>query len=675
MELQDIELKQNRRGVFSIFAALTLITVAAAVYYYYNTRSDLINHGMVQSRAIAEEKSKQLASWIKERAAEGIYLAKSPELIQSITGEGFVFMNKSKTNLTGIFEDLRFNHDYSTIALLSNSGETRLLTGEALEYIDGKKAAEMVIQSNSQLVIYDELSHTEPALVILTPVPLASKPVAGIIYQRIPVRKNLIDLLQNSDQRINVPSIRVFYFTRDTLFSLLDTLKPLSGLKLSDPPTIPETVYTLASENSGGEVHGEGFDNLDKIGYFKNIGSGLFLYFSLPQGTVVKPLIPIGILLTIIIFITLAAAGLGVSLILSRQQASYAGRLAESEAFLESLREGMSDGFILFDKEMRYLAVNSKAMSLLGRSREELAGLKSTEVFPGVEESGFWNSFHEVLRTGQPVTSVDYYPEWDAYFQNKMFPVKKGIAVFFSDITDETKLRQQLEDANEQLEALALHLQVATENEREAIAREIHDELGQVLTSLKMDLAIMRGLLGHGLSDDTRDKLLEEISSMGKRIDSTVKRLRRIITELRPEVLDHLGFVAAVEWLVEESAARSGVKFTLKKNIDSVQLEKHHATALFRIIQESCTNIIRHSEARNAEITLWLEGESFKLTIIDDGKGFATGDSRKISSFGLIGMKERAKLVKAELVITSAPGEGTKIELEVRKNSDDKFGL
>ena len=671
MELQDIELKQNRRGVFSIFAALTLITIAAAIYYYYNTRTDLISHGMVQARVIAEEKSRQFSAWIKERGAEGIYLAKSPELIQSITGEGFVFNDRSKANLTGIFEDLRYNHNYSTIALLTNSGETKLLTGETLQYSDGKKAAEMVIESNSQLIIYDELSHTEPALVILTPVPLSAKPVTGIIYQRIPVRNNVVDLLQNSDRQMSMRSIRVFYFTRDTLFSLLDTLKPVSGLKLSDPPTIPETLYALAGEGSSGEVHGEGFDSLDKIGYFHNIGSGLFLYFSFPQGTVVKPLLPIGILLTIIIFITLAAAGLGVSLILSRQQASYAGRLAESEAFLESLREGMSDGFILFDNEMRYLALNSKAISMLRRSKEELTGSKATEVLPGVEESGFWKTFHEVLRTGQPVTSVDWYPEWDAYFQNKMFPVKKGIAVFFSDITDEIKLKKQIQEANEQLEALALHLQVATENEREAIAREIHDELGQVLTSLKMDLAIMKGLLGHGLSDETRKKLLEEMSSMGKRIDSTVKRLRRIITELRPEVLDHLGFVAAVEWLVEESAARSGVKFTLKKNMESIQLEKHHATALFRIIQEACTNIIRHSEAGNAEITLLQDEESLKLTIIDDGKGFETGNSRKISSFGLIGMKERAKLVKAGLVITSAPGEGTKIELEVKKNSAD----
>ena len=103
--------------------------------------------------------------------------------------------------------------------------------------------------------------------------------------------------------------------------------------------------------------------------------------------------------------------------------------------------------------------------------------------------------------------------------------------------------------------------------------------------------------------------------------------------------------------------------------MESIQLEKHHATALFRIIQEACTNIIRHSEAGNAEITLLQDEESLKLTIIDDGKGFETGNSRKISSFGLIGMKERAKLVKAGLVITSAPGEGTKIELEVKKNS------
>ncbi len=667
MDLQDIELKQNRRGVFAIFTLLSLIAVAIAVYYYFYTRSELISHGAVEARVMAEQKSGQLTGWLEERCAEGTYLAKNPMIANAITATGFAFKGDNVQTLEEVFDDLRVNHDYSTIALLSNSGETILFAGDMVPASTGKKAAEVMVKADSQFVIYDDLTSADPALTIITPVPIDWKPFTGFIYQKIPLKQNLLHLLKYSDKQMADKTIRVFYFTGGTLYSLLDSLPPQKELKLSDPPTIPETIYRLAKAGRSGVVYGTGFDAAERIGYFQDLGSGLFLYFAVTEVAVVEPLLPIGVLLTIIILITLAASALGIMLILSRQQATYAGRLAESEAFLESLREGMSDGFILFSDDMRYLAVNSKAALMIGKPKEEIIGSRPSQIFTRIEDSGFWKSFNEVRSTGQPVTSVDYYPEWDIYYQNKIFVVKQGIAIFFSDITDEIRLKQQIEAANEQLEALTLHLQEATENEREAIAREIHDELGQVLTSLKMDLAIMRSLLGNGLSEETRAKLLEEIAAMGKRIDATVKRLRRIITELRPEVLDHLGFVAAVEWLVEESASRSGVKFTLNKNIESIHLEKNHATALFRIIQEACTNIIRHSEAKNAEVLLDLDETRFKISITDDGKGFVTDNSRKISSFGLIGMKERAKLVKAELKITSTPGVGTKIELEVRK--------
>lgn len=674
MEVHEFELKQNRRVVLSIFFLLTLVVVASAVYYYYSLRDDLLSQGGVEVKITAEQKAHLLRGWIDERKAEGAYLAKNPLLLNSITNKGVRLGESDKITLTGIFEELRRNHDYTSIAFLSNSGEELILSGEPVPAETGKRYAKKISSSPETGVLLEGLGTSSTSIEILTPFPVNSRVTWGYVYQIINVREPLTSLLREGESPLSDGRTRLFYFHSDTLYSVLDSIPPYSRSSGYDPETIPVQLHGLALRNRSGAVYGTGFDKEKKIGYFEKLGSfPVSIYYTHRLENVEKPLLSVGVLLTIIIFITITASGLAVSLTFSRQQAAFAGRLAESEAFLESIREGMSDGFILFGYDARFIALNSKAASVIRKTREEIIGKPVSEVLVNVENSGFWSTFNQVVTSRKPVTSIDYYPEWDTYFHNKMFPVKDGIAVFFSDITKETKLKHDLKEANQQLEALTLHLQVATENEREAIAREIHDELGQVLTSLKMDLAIMKNSLKAEEKPFDKDVLINDMVTMGQRIDAVAKRLRRIITELRPEVLDHLGFVPAVEWLIEESASRSGIKFEIVKNFESVELGKHPATALFRIIQEACTNIIRHSEASRAVITLSNEDQSLKVTIKDNGKGFSTDGSWNTRSFGLIGMKERAKLVKAQLEVTSSEGEGTLISLVIPKKEGIRF--
>ncbi len=673
MQVHEIERKQSRRVVLTIFSLLTVVVVASSVYYYNNLRNDLLRQGSVEVRVTAEQKAKLLKGWIDERKAEGNYLAKNPGLLESITTTGVKLNAREKASVTGIFEELRRNHDYTTIALLSNSGEHLILTGAEVPAGKGKRFAELVNNSDAPSVILDELA-AEESIEIITPFPLNSGIKWGFIYQKIDVHNSLAEILREGESPLSDGVTRLFYYNSDTLYSILDTISPYSVTAERTTETIPQIIFTLAKRGASGVAEGAGFNHEEKISYFEKAGNyPVFIYYSHRLERVVEPLLTVGVLLTIIIFITIAAAGLAVSLTFSKQEAVFAGRMAESEAFLESIREGMSDGFILFSYDMRFKAVNSKTITIIRKSRDELIGQLATDVLPNLRNSGFWESFKRVSETRKPVTSIDYYPEWDTYFQNKMFPVKEGIALFFSDITEETKLKNELEAANDQLEALALHLQVATENEREAIAREIHDELGQVLTSMKMDLAIMKNALkaeGNGVDSAM---LLADMNAMGGRIDATVKRLRRIITELRPEVLDHLGFVPAVEWLLDESASRSQIAFALEKNFESITLEKHASTALFRIIQEACTNIIRHSEATTATVSLTIDESGLRVTIKDNGRGFSTENSKNTRSFGLIGMKERAKLLKAVLQVESEEGKGTTISLLMKKKEGDQF--
>jgi PAS domain S-box-containing protein len=233
------------------------------------------------------------------------------------------------------------------------------------------------------------------------------------------------------------------------------------------------------------------------------------------------------------------------------------------------------------------------------------------------------------------------------------------------DITRQKESEDQLRKSREQLRALSAHLQYVREEERTRIAREIHDELGQVLTALKMDLSLLnRGLLE---SSETmpRFKLMEEIGSMRRLVDRTIQTVRRIATELRPEVLDYLDLKAAMEWQIQEFQTRSGIICEFRCNVDIIELDRDRATALFRIFQEAMTNVARHSNASRVNIGLLAKQGSLLMEISDNGRGITEGEIAKARSFGLLGMKERALLLGGEMEIKGVPAQGTTLTVRI----------
>ena len=233
------------------------------------------------------------------------------------------------------------------------------------------------------------------------------------------------------------------------------------------------------------------------------------------------------------------------------------------------------------------------------------------------------------------------------------------------DITRQRESEDQLRKSREQLRALSAHLQYVREEERTRIAREIHDELGQVLTALKMDLSLLnRGLLE---SSETmpRFKLMEEIGSMRRLVDRTIQTVRRISTELRPEVLDHLDLKAAMEWQIQEFQTRSGIISEFRSNVDTIELDRDRATALFRIFQEAMTNVARHSNASRVNIGLMRNGGALLMEISDNGRGISEADIAESRSFGILGIKERALLLGGEVEIKGIPGQGTTLSVRV----------
>lgn len=220
----------------------------------------------------------------------------------------------------------------------------------------------------------------------------------------------------------------------------------------------------------------------------------------------------------------------------------------------------------------------------------------------------------------------------------------------------EDKLRRSLD----QLRALTSYLQYVREEERTRIAREVHDELGQALTGLKLDMSWLAARLARN-ARPVQDK----VKTMVDHIDETIQTVRRIATELRPGILDSLGLVAALEWQANEFHSRTGIPCHVVATVDDSQLQQQFATVFFRIYQETLTNIIRHAKATRVDVRLAEEAGALVLAVMDNGRGISEEEIANTRSIGLVGMRERAMLVGGEITLQGSPGKGTTMTLRV----------
>jgi len=235
------------------------------------------------------------------------------------------------------------------------------------------------------------------------------------------------------------------------------------------------------------------------------------------------------------------------------------------------------------------------------------------------------------------------------------------VLVINSDITERKRGEELLILQREQLRALAERLQWVREEDRKKVARDLHDQIGQILTAIKMDMTWMTRHL-----PASEGALLARIRESIQSIDDGVKAVRTICSGLRPGVLDDLGLAAAIEWQANEFVARYGVPCEISVPPVDLHLDGDRATATFRIFQECLTNVIRHAQAKSVRIILTQEEENILLVVEDDGVGFSeSGNSNPLGSLGLLGMKERAQFCGGNVQISSTPGSGTKVTVRV----------
>jgi len=240
-----------------------------------------------------------------------------------------------------------------------------------------------------------------------------------------------------------------------------------------------------------------------------------------------------------------------------------------------------------------------------------------------------------------------------------------GQVVVFRDISERREREEELNRSRDQLRLLAAHLQGVREDERTRIAREVHDQLGQILTGLRMDVAWIEKRVETFGDPASRAPLGAKLTSMFTLLDQMVKTVRRISAELRPGVLDDLGLVPALEWQAREWQERTGIQCAVSSELGGVQVAREPGTALFRIFQETLTNVARHAGATQVTASLRAEGGAIVLEIRDNGRGVTADEVRHSKSLGLLGMRERAKMLGGEFRIAGEPARGTTVSVRI----------
>lgn len=341
-------------------------------------------------------------------------------------------------------------------------------------------------------------------------------------------------------------------------------------------------------------------------------------------------------------------------------------QIEQEKELSDKLIDSLPGVFYWYDESGKFLRWNNQFEVVTGYSAAEIKQMHPTDFFEGEGRKQIIAAISKVFSEGTSDAEADfilkdgtkrpyYFKAIRIDIENKPCLLGTGI-----DISDRKKAERELNESYKAIQTLTGYLQNVREQERTHIAREIHDELGQQLTVLKMDVSWLNKKI-----TTTDDAIKEKMKSLLAMLDDTVKSVRRISSELRPSILDDLGLTSAIEWHLSEFEKRSGIKTRFVNSGIEIDPGDAVKTALFRIFQESLTNVSRHSNAKNVMVSLTQAENSYILSIADDGKGFDIQKTSDKRTLGILGMRERTAMIDGTYDITSTPGKGTVVTVKV----------
>jgi PAS domain S-box-containing protein len=318
--------------------------------------------------------------------------------------------------------------------------------------------------------------------------------------------------------------------------------------------------------------------------------------------------------------------------------------------------------YVLLINEHHYiLQANSAVKAQLGLEPKDIIGKYCPKVIHGLDGPFYGCPLEEAVEKGQAVEREAFDQGSGRWISSAIYPTRgmtrDGKRIFFhmvTDITDRKEAEERLRTSREQLRSLSAYLESVREEERKNMAREIHDELGQT-------------------SSNEQELVLEKTKSMSKLVDTAIQTVQRISAELRPGILDDLGLAAALEWQVGEFEKLTEIKCEFPSKPRDIVLDQDRSTAIFRIFQETLTNVVRHANATKVKVGLKEESGKIVLRVRDNGKGIGDKQISDPKAFGIIGMRERVRPWRGEVKISGSPGKGTTVVVSIPLVNKEKL--
>jgi len=502
---------------------------------------------------------------------------------------------------------------------------------------------------------------TKTLLLNVVPLTISDEMIVYCIGQDITKRREIEKALQESEQKyrslVESTEDSIYLVDRDCKYLFMNN-RHLSKLELPITDIIGKTYSECHSQEETREF-------IEKVAEVFRARKSLWHEYmsSRDERHYLRTLSPVREPAGAVIAVTVVSKD-----ITERKLAEEAVR--ESERKYRRLFATVPDAVMISDRTTgRFIDLNDSALRLYGYNKKEFLQLNYHKIAAEPEKCDAL--IRQMLVNEFARGPVLHHKKKDG----TTFPAEISASAFVlagrevvcclvRDITERVKAEDELKKSREQLRNLSAYLQSAREQERTSIAREVHDDLGQTLTALKMDLSWLNKKLPKG-----QEALAEKTTAMMKLVDTSIQSVQRISSELRPGLLDDLGLTAAIEWQAEDFQNRSGIQCAVSFKPDDIVLDRNLATTIFRIFQETLTNIARHANASKVKVNLTLKHNKLILRVTDNGTGIAEKEVSDPRAFGLVGMRERAYVWGGKVDITGAPNKGTTVKVSIPVNT------
>lgn len=334
-------------------------------------------------------------------------------------------------------------------------------------------------------------------------------------------------------------------------------------------------------------------------------------------------------------------------------------KVKEQTIQIRSILESISDSFIAFDKNYTITYINKASATYFQQDPEILINKNLKKILPKEKHRPLYTLIENAIDANQKVQGEVLDSDTGNWLHHYVYPSEQLVTVYTRNINDEKEREKEMEVINEDLRRLSSHLQQIREEERKTIARDLHDDLGQQLTGLQMDVHWMQKKL-----QEADPLLLNKINEMNEMVDNTIRSIRRILSDLRPAILDDLGMLAAMEWLNQETSKRYPIQIHFEVNTQDIPLSPDAASGLFRIYQEAINNAIKHANAKNIRTVIEVTDTQLTMSITDDGKGIVHAKNQE-KGYGLLGIKERTYILSGTFSIQTEEGKGTSLIIHI----------